>query len=75
LPLIKAKNIAPKFVWRVVFLYKLEITSSELESYFSSITILIPSLSLSSLISEIPSIFPELTSSASFSIQPALLIW
>ena len=44
------------------------------ESFFSSITILIPSLSLSSLISQIPVIFPVLTSSANFSIHAALLI-
>ena len=44
-------------------------------SFFSSITILIPSLSDSSLKSDIPTIFLSLTKSAIFSISLALLTW
>ena len=37
-PLIKARNIAPKFDCNVVFLNRLEITISGFESFFNSIT-------------------------------------
>ena len=46
-----------------------------LASLLSSITILIPSLSDSSLKSDIPVIFLSLTKSAIFSISLALLTW
>ena len=71
----RATILKPKLVDKAVCLYKLLRTTSGFASLFSSITILIPSLSDSSRKSEIPLILSSLTSSAIFLINSALFTW
>ena len=74
-PSIRANKIIPKVSWSCVCLYNWFKTTSGTASLLVSITILIPSLSVSSRSSAIPSIFLSLAKSAIFSIKLALFTW
>ena len=74
-PLFINANIFPeKVVCSAVFLYKLFCTTAGMASFFSSITIRMPSRSVSSRRSEIPSSFLSLTSSAIFSNSANIIV-